>query len=209
MLVLAAFMLLNIYALTLFVAVSHFSAMNMLFIQTMYAAVFIISFYLLKQKQVNFAVQQAILSIAYIIVWFGLLNWLGSGKLAGSLVGWFTKEVVNGTYNGALITDSNGLRLTSIFQYANTYAAFLMAFLFVALFALVRSKKGYGWLIHGFMLVPIIVSMLLTLSRGGLVMMLGSIYIAVVIPEVCAADSMDHSSWNFWIGIFNYCVTRH
>lgn len=171
LLVPAAFMLPIIYALTLFVAVSHFSAMNMLFIQTMYAAVFIISFYLLKQKQVNFAVQQAILSIAYIIVWFGLLNWLGSGKLAGSLVGWFTNEVVNGTYNGALITDSNGLRLTSIFQYANTYAAFLMAFLFVALFALVRSKKGYGWLIHGFMLVPIIVSMLLTLSRGGLVMM--------------------------------------
>lgn len=69
------------------------------------------------------------------------------------------------------MTDSNGLRLTSIFQYANTYAAFLMAFLFVAVYALARSKKWYGTLTHSFMLVPIIVSLLLTLSRGGLVML--------------------------------------
>ncbi|WP_440960906.1 O-antigen ligase family protein [Paenibacillus nitricinens] len=159
------------YALSLFVAVSHYMAMNMLFIQSMYVAVFIIAFYLLKQKQVNVVIQNAILAIAYFIVGFGLLNWLGSSKLAGILVGWFSNTVRNGIYLDAVMTDSNGLRLTSIFQYANTYAAFLMAFLFVAIFALIRSKKWYGTLTHSFMLVPIILSILLTLSRGGLVLL--------------------------------------
>ncbi|WP_339318636.1 O-antigen ligase family protein [Paenibacillus sp. FSL R10-2734] len=159
------------YALSLFVAVSHYMAMNMLFIQSMYVAVFIIAFHLLKQKQVNVVIQNAILAIAYFIVGFGLLNWLGSSKLAGAFVGWFSNTVRNGIYLDAVMTDSNGLRLTSIFQYANTYAAFLMAFLFVSIFALIRTKKWYGTLTHSFMLVPIIVSILLTLSRGGLVLL--------------------------------------
>ncbi|OMD81309.1 polymerase [Paenibacillus odorifer] len=167
----AALLLPVTYALSLFVAVSHYTAMNMLFIQCTYAAVFIIAFYLMKQKQVNVVIQNAILAIAYFIVGFGLLNWLGSSKLAGALVGWFSNTVRNDVYLDAVMTDSNGLRLTSIFQYANTYAAFLMAFLFVAIFALIRSKKWYGTLTHGFMLVPIIVSILLTLSRGGLVLL--------------------------------------
>jgi O-antigen ligase len=74
-------------------------------------------------------------------------------------------------YIDAVMTDSNGLRLTSVFQYANTYAAFLMAFLFAAVFCLMKSKTWYGKAVHGFMLVPILVSLFLTLSRGGLVML--------------------------------------
>lgn len=145
--------------------------MNMLFTQFTYVAVFITSVYLLRRRRLNNVIQLGTLAIAYVIVGFGLLNWLGSWKLAGSLVGWFSDTVVNGKYTEAVMTDSNGLRLTSIFQYANTYAAFLMAFLFVALFALIRSRKWYGQLMHGFMLVPFIVSLLLTLSRGGLVLL--------------------------------------
>lgn len=160
-----------LYALSVFVAVSHYMAMNLFFIQSMYAAIFIIAFYLLKQKQLNLVIQNTVLAVAYFIVGFGLLNWLGSWKFAGNLVGWFTSTVTNGRYWDAVMVDSNGLRLTSVFQYANTYAAFLMAFIFVAVFAMIRSRKWYGNLTHGFMLVPLIVSLLLTLSRGGLVML--------------------------------------
>lgn len=171
LLAVASLLLPATYALSLIGAVSHYMAMNLLFIQSMYVAIFIIALYLLQQKQLNVVIQNAILAIAYFIVGFGLLNWLGSWKFAGGLVGWFSNTVRGGKYLDAVMTDSNGLRLTSIFQYANTYAAFLMAFLFVAVFALVRSKKWYGTLTHSFMLVPIIVSLLLTLSRGGLVML--------------------------------------
>ncbi|MFC6648288.1 hypothetical protein [Paenibacillus rhizoplanae] len=168
MLAVASLLLPATYALSLIGAASHYMAMNLLFVQSMYVAVFIIALYLLQQKQLNVVIQNAILAIAYFIVGFGLLNWLGSWKFAGGLVGWFSNTVRGDKYLDAVMTDSNGLRLTSIFQYANTYAAFLMAFLFVAVFALVRSKKWYGMLTHSFMLVPIIVSLLLTLSRGDL-----------------------------------------
>lgn len=171
MLAVASILLPITYALSLFAAVSHYMAMNILFVQSMYIAIFIIALYLLKQKQLNVVIQNAVLAVAYFIVGFGLLNWLGGSKFAGTLVGWFSSTVRGGKYLDAVMTDSNGLRLTSVFQYANTYAAFLMAFLFVAVFALVRSKKWYGMLTHGFVLVPIIVSLLLTLSRGGLVML--------------------------------------
>lgn len=130
------------YFLSLFVAVSHYMAMNLLLIQSMYAALFIVSLYLLRQKQVNVIIQTAILTVAYLIVWFGLMNWLGAWNVAGGAIGWFSNTVKGGKYLDAVMTDANGLRLTSIFQYANTYAAFLMAFLFVAIFALIRSKKG-------------------------------------------------------------------
>lgn len=171
LLVVASLLLPITYALSLFGAASHYMAMNLLLIQSMYIAIFIITLYLLKQKQLNVVIQTAILAVSYCIVAFGLINWLGGAKFAGSLVGWFSSTVRDGKYLDAVMTDSNGLRLTSVFQYANTYAAFLMAFLFVAVFALIRSKKWYGTLTHGFMLVPIIVSLLLTLSRGGLVML--------------------------------------
>ncbi|MFF2911637.1 O-antigen ligase family protein [Paenibacillus sp. NPDC057934] len=171
LILLAAVLLPVTYNLSLLVAVSNYSAMNMMLIQSMFAAIFIISIYLLKQARINIILQHSLLTIAYFIVAFGILNWLGSWELAGNLVGWFSESVRGGKYNDAVMIDSNGLRLTSIFQYANTYAAFLMAFLFVAVFALVRSRKGYAGLAHGFMLVPIIVSILLTLSRGGLVIL--------------------------------------
>ncbi|WP_246188034.1 O-antigen ligase family protein [Paenibacillus tengchongensis] len=170
-LALAGLLLPLTYALSLFVAVSHYNAMNLFFIQSTYGAVFIVTLYLLRNKRVDLIIQNAVLTIAYFIVAFGLMNWLGAGKVAGSLVGWFSNTVMNGIYLDAVMTDSNGLRLTSIFQYANTYAAFLMAFLFVALFAVIRSRKWYGIVINSFMLVPILVSLLLTLSRGGLVLL--------------------------------------
>lgn len=159
------------YVLSLFRAASHYLAINMVLVECLYAFVFIVSLYLLQDRRANKMIQTAIMTVAYIIVWFGFLNWFGHGKFAGALVSWLSYAMFNGKYVDAVMTDSNGLRLTSIFQYANTYAAFLMAFLFAAVFCLIRSKKWYGKAIHGFMLVPIIVSILLTLSRGGLVML--------------------------------------
>lgn len=159
------------YVLSLFGAASHSLAINMVIIQSTYAIMFIVGLFLLRDKLANKVIQIAIMTIAYIIVGFGLLNWFGQGKLAGKLVGWFSNGILNGIYTHAVMSDSNGLRLTSVFQYANTYAAFLMAFLFAAVFFLIKSRKWYGQVIHAFMLVPIIVSILLTLSRGGLVML--------------------------------------
>lgn len=48
-----------------------------------------------------------------------------------------------GSYSDAVMTDANGLRLTSVFQYANSYAAFLIALLLCSIYLTVTSKNGY------------------------------------------------------------------
>ncbi|MNW35958.1 O-Antigen ligase [compost metagenome] len=159
------------YVLSLISAASHYLAMNMVVVQCIYASLFIITLYALRDRLGNRIIQTAIMTIAYLIIGFGFINWFGQWVLAGRLVGWFAAWVLNNRYIDAIWVDANGPRLTSVFQYANTYAAFLMAFLFAAVFCLMKSKTWYGKGIHGFMLVPILVSLFLTLSRGGLVML--------------------------------------
>lgn len=159
------------YLISLISAASQVLAMNMVIINCIYATMFVIGLYTLRDKLGNRIIQNTIMTVAYLIVGFGFLHWFGQGKTAGAIAKWFSNTVLNGTYTHAVMTDSNGLRLTSVFQYANTYAAFLMAFLFAAVFCITASRKWYSSAFHSFMLVPIIVSLLLTLSRGGLVML--------------------------------------
>lgn len=159
------------YVLSLSSAASYYLAMNMVVVQCIYAALFIISIYLLHDRLGNKIIHNLIMTVAYVIVGFGFINWFGQWVLAGKLVGWLSQYVYHDRYINATMIDTNGLRLTSVFQYANTYAAFLMAILFAAVFCLMKSGSWYGKATHGFMLVPIVVSLFLTLSRGGLVML--------------------------------------
>ncbi|WP_025720492.1 O-antigen ligase family protein [Paenibacillus sp. 1-18] len=159
------------YVLSMISAASHYLAMNMVVVQCIYASLFIITLYALRDRLSNRIIQTTIMTVAYLIIGFGFINWFGQWVLAGRLVSWFSSRVFNNQYISAVMTDSNGIRLTSVFQYANTYAAFLMAFLFAAVFCLMKSKTWYGKVTHAFMLVPILVSLFLTLSRGGLVML--------------------------------------
>lgn len=159
------------YVLSLINAASEYLANNMILIQCIYAMIFVMAMYLLQNNKINHIIQSSLIGIAYVIVGFGLLNWLGAFSFAGKLVGWFSAGVINGVYNQAIWNDANGARLASVFQYPNTYAAFLMAFLFISIFSMIRTKKVYVQLLHGFMLIPIILSLLLTLSRTGLVML--------------------------------------
>ncbi|THF80857.1 O-antigen ligase family protein [Cohnella fermenti] len=66
---------------------------------------------------------------------------------------------------------NEGVRLTSIFTYANAYAAFLVTMLLIALYQLISPNKHWIRLAYAFMLVPIGVSLLLTLSRGAILML--------------------------------------
>ncbi|WP_342434539.1 O-antigen ligase family protein [Paenibacillus sp. FSL H7-0442] len=159
------------FVLSLISAASHYLAMNMVVVQCIYASFFIITLYALRDRLSNQIIQTAIMTVAYIIIGFGLINWFGQWVLAGRLVDWFSTMVSGNRYVDAIKIDTNGPRLTSVFQYANTYAAFLMAFLFAAIFCLMKSKTWYGKATHAFMLVPILVSLFLTLSRGGLIML--------------------------------------
>lgn len=160
------------YLISLISSASQYLAINMLLITLMYALFFITSQVLSQQSIMNKLLTYMITTVAYVIVFFGLFHWLGNGPLITTLVKWLGSPTLSsGAYKDAVMVDSNGARLTSVFQYANTYAAYLMAFLFVAAFLIVKSRSWWSKFIHGFMLVPIILSIFLTLSRGGLVLL--------------------------------------
>jgi hypothetical protein len=165
------FMMPLTYVISLSNAASHYLATNMVYIQMLYATFFILGVFLTKNKIGTIIIARLFMVSGYFIVVFGLLYWLGNGSFAGHLVKWFA--FMDGTnsnlYRDAVLTDVNGSRLTSVFQYANTYAALLITLILSSLFYIIKSRKWYVVLPHAFLLVPTIVSFWLTLSRGAIV----------------------------------------
>jgi len=160
------------YLIALIPAASHYQALNMVYIYLIYAVIFIVGLYFTRNTLSNSIIRNTLLVSTYFTVFFGLFHWFGNGKFMANVIGWLIPlNPATGIYNEAVMADSNGLRLTSFFQYANTYAAFLIAILFAAVFLLVKSRKWYGSAIHAFMLVPIILSFFLTLSRAAYVIL--------------------------------------
>lgn len=143
------------YILTLFVsAVSVTYTLHAIVIHGMYAVFFIMAIFMNRSPKGVFHLTTAIITAGYVIVIFGLLNWF---------VGPF--------YNDAVSLEPGRLRLTSVFQYANTYAAFLIALTLASIYLLVRSQHRVIQILAALMTVPALISLLLTYSRAGLVML--------------------------------------
>lgn len=165
---------------TLSAASANYSA-NSIYIQIIYVAFFSLAYYLTKQDLGLAILKYGYVSTSYFVVIFGIMNWLGNKEAAFVLVKWFAANMEpNNSYLHAVMSDSNGPRLTSVFQYANSYAAFLIAVLLVAIFLVITSSKWYSIGIHAFMVVPIIISFFVTLSRGALVIL--PIVLLLVLP---------------------------
>ncbi|RJG24780.1 O-antigen ligase family protein [Paenibacillus thiaminolyticus] len=170
-LTLFVFLLPLTYGVSSLFAASSYLAVNAIFIMLTYAVFFVLTKLTTGEEKINRIIQITLTGSAYAVVWFGLMNWLGNGKPAAAFIGWFSRLNPDGLYQQAVWVDANGPRLASVFQYPNTYAAYLMAFLFAAVFYLTTTRKAVSHAVHSFMLVPIILSILLTLSRSGLVLL--------------------------------------
>lgn len=135
-------------------AVSQAQTTQSILIHCMYGFFFIMSMYWVRSERGTTYLTSSIMGSGYVIVLFGLVNWFGKTF-----------------YNDAVILEPGRLRLTSVFQYANTYAAFLIALLLAALYLLIQSNHRLVKISSAFMIVPIFVSLMLTYSRGGLVIL--------------------------------------
>lgn len=141
------------YLISQFSAASDHLAGNMTLISMIYAIFFLLGSFIAQRPLSAKVTQYALIISAYMIVWVGFLNLFGN---------YFNKDAV---------MFDQGLRLTSLFQYANAYAGFLMATLFVAIYLTISSKKWYYVLAHSLMIIPILASFWLTQSRGALVLL--------------------------------------
>jgi tetratricopeptide (TPR) repeat protein len=138
------------YLLSLFNAASYHSAMNGVYIHIIYAIFFLIGAYFARSKFGLNIVIHAIVISGYVLVMYGLMNWLG-----------------NAEYKDAVLSG----RLSNVFQYPNSYAAYLIGLLFSSLILVHTSKRWYNVALHASMLAPIMLSFLLTYSRGGLLVL--------------------------------------
>lgn len=64
-----------------------------------------------------------------------------------------------------------GVRLASVFTYSNANAVYLLLLLVAVLLRLTAPIKKMEFYVHVFMLVPIVSSMVMTLSRSGMIML--------------------------------------
>ncbi|OUM89000.1 MAG: hypothetical protein BAA01_10315 [Bacillus thermozeamaize] len=142
-----------IYWLSSFQAVSYHNAVMMVFIYALYATFFLTAVSLVTNKWTRITTELIVFLSGYAIVVTGLLAATGQVSLKDSI--WFT----SGTY-----------RLTSVFQYSNTYAGFLLAYFLAAAFAVVNARRTITACFHALMLVPIWISFMLTYSRGALIL---------------------------------------
>jgi len=141
------------YWISSFQAVAYHNAVLMVFIYGLYAVFFLTALSLVSTRISRLAAEMIIFLSGYAIVFVGLLAATGQVSIKDSI--WLT----SGTY-----------RLTSIFQYSNTYAGFVLAFFLCAAFAAINAKRTITACLHAIMLVPIWISFMLTYSRGALVL---------------------------------------
>ncbi|RED57647.1 O-antigen ligase family protein [Cohnella lupini] len=114
---------------------------------------FVAGTFLIQYDKVINLFPKVYLIFGYIIVIYGFLNLLGNIYLLDSL------------------SFINGVRITSIFQYANSYAVLLLTLWIGILIELIRTTNKWARMLHGIMLVPVCISFLLTLSRGALIVL--------------------------------------
>jgi O-antigen ligase/tetratricopeptide (TPR) repeat protein len=140
------------YAISLMNPASDFGAGKSLIISVVYAIFFCAALFLTRNRVGLLTLQYGIVYSGFVIVIFGLLNLFGNLHAPD-----------------AVMMTVDGIRLASVFQYPNTYAAYLTALLLSVLLIVSSAKSPVYKLLHSVMLVPIFISFLLTLSRGGLI----------------------------------------
>ncbi len=132
-------------------AASSHLAMNEVYIKVSWAVFFLIGAYFASSTLGSKVFQYGLIGSGYMIVIYGFMNWFG-----------------NVSYQDAILTSD---RLSNVFQYPNAYAAYLIALLICSLILVSVAKRWYYQLIPSIMLVPIFLSILLTLSRGALLVL--------------------------------------
>ncbi|WP_256759158.1 O-antigen ligase [Cohnella sp. WQ 127256] len=142
-----------VYVISSFNAESPFLAQYGVLISLMVVIFFIAGTFFIQYDRLIIHFPKMYLIFGYIVVIYGFQNLLGNAYLLDSL------------------SFIDGIRITSIFQYANAYAVLLLTMWIVMLVEIIRSPNKWFRMLHGFMLVPVLVSFLLTLSRGALIVL--------------------------------------
>lgn len=151
----AVWPLLLIWLIPLTVAVSWFGAVSRhgasmsVIMHVVYALLFVFGYVVMRSETYRRYAVLTVMFSGHVVVLFGFVNWLGLN-----------------IYTDAVNAFSGEYRLMSVFQYANTYGAFLIALALASLYLLIHSGSRFVRFVSAAMLPLILISLVLTLSRG-------------------------------------------
>ncbi|MFF2480882.1 O-antigen ligase family protein [Paenibacillus sp. NPDC058071] len=176
-----------VYWLSSFQAVSSYYAGFMTFVIFLMAALFIAALYAGERVSARKLVEYTLMLTSYIIVFYGLLLLFGQDY-----------------YRDGLWLAHDGYRLSAFFQYSNTYAGFLTAVLLVSLYYAATCTRWYMRLANAIMLVPILISFLLTYSRGAIVII--PVMILIIIPFLRFAQQIAYIVYFTLTGLLSFVI---
>jgi len=163
---LAVFLLPLSFLVASFGAASRYGAILAFFLYMMYAFLFVMGSQLSALPSGREGLVGAVGLSGFVIVVFGFLNYFGDASLWGLIRYRNADGSFSDIYPLASEYGASGLRLTSVFQYANSYAAFLLGILFLALMWIVHRRWNWMTALASLLPVPVLLSFLLTQSRG-------------------------------------------
>lgn len=159
------------YLISSWNAVSPHSAMLTFMIWVAYAFVFLMAYDAAKDPLPRSVLAAGISLSGTIVVIFGFMNYFGDASLWGMVPYEGPGGTVSKTYMQAVEFGASGLRLTSVFQYANSYAAFLIGFFLLLMAVVTHARSHVTVALASLPIVPALLSFLLTQSRGAFLMM--------------------------------------
>ncbi|MBB6732274.1 O-antigen ligase family protein [Cohnella zeiphila] len=159
----AVWLLPLIYWVSSWQAVSQHNAQFTTLIYCALAVLFIGGAYLMESNVSRMWIIYSIIASGYMIVIYGFMNVFGQTY-----------------YGGAVWVQSYGNRLGSVFQYPNTYASYLSALLLACVYVMVTVKKPIWKFANALMTVPILLSIMLTLSRGALAVLPVLVFLVLI-----------------------------
>ncbi len=144
------------FVISAFWGVSKYFSLYSVYLQIFYAILFVAGVLIAQNLKYLKIVELTLYVSGYFIVIHGFLNWFG-----------------NVNYTDAIF----GYRLAGVFQYPNAYAAFLIGLFFITINQIIKLKEWKKYISYSLMLVPVMLSMLFTLSRGGVLLFLVVLFV--------------------------------
>lgn len=169
-------------------AVTVHNAKLMVFTQFMIATFFIIGLYIAENKLHRTIIALSIQLSGYAVVIYGLMNLFGQAYFPNAM--WEAAEL--------------SFRMTSIFQYSNTYAGFLTALFLAGLFLIIHTKQWQWRFVHAFMLVPIWISFMLTYSRAALLVV--PVLVLVILPFLRISKQFSYLIYMFLAIVSSFAI---
>lgn len=154
------------YAISMLSAASSHYSLYYTAIHFSYAACFLMGALLSVRQAGAKRLLGSLMAVGNIIVIFGLMNWFGDASLWGIFNWSEAPGQYSAVYNDAVLNSGINARLSSVFQYPNSYAALLIGLLVSTLVLAVSTTNRVLIGLYALSLVPMMLSFVLTLSRG-------------------------------------------